>query len=161
MHRSTFLPLQEADPTPSFGGFGLKEAGIDKVRVVEILEGFGLGLPGYYEWRTRSGCTFCFLQQKIEWVRLKERHLEYFEEAKGYEKMCWTTDHRSPFAWSHGESLVQLERPERMEKIQEEHVRRLARARDKQISKPLRPGAEPLDIDDFYGSAKVCLACHK
>ena len=89
------MPLHDTDPTPSFGGFGLKEAGIDKVGVVEILEGFGLGLPGYYEWRTRSGCTFCLLQQKIEWVRLKERHLEYFEEAKGYEKMCWTTDHRS------------------------------------------------------------------
>ena len=23
-HRSTFLPLQDANPTPSFGGFGLK-----------------------------------------------------------------------------------------------------------------------------------------
>ena len=23
-HRSTFLPLQDADPTPSFGGFGLR-----------------------------------------------------------------------------------------------------------------------------------------
>ena len=26
MRRSTFLPLQDADPTPSFGGFGLKES---------------------------------------------------------------------------------------------------------------------------------------
>ena len=25
IHRSTFLPLQDANPTPSFGGFGLKE----------------------------------------------------------------------------------------------------------------------------------------
>ena len=24
MQRSTFLPLQDADPTPSFGGFGIK-----------------------------------------------------------------------------------------------------------------------------------------
>ena len=24
-HRSTFLPLQDANPTPSFGGFGLRK----------------------------------------------------------------------------------------------------------------------------------------
>ena len=52
----------------------LKQAGIDKPGVLDILDGVGLGLPQYYEWRTRSGCTFCFFQQKIEWVRLMERH---------------------------------------------------------------------------------------
>ena len=41
-----------------------KEAGIDKPGVIEILEGSGLGLPEYYGWRSRSGCTFCFFQQK-------------------------------------------------------------------------------------------------
>ena len=30
-----------------------------------------------------------------------------------------------------------------------------------QVSIPLRPDAEPIDIDDLYGQAKVCLACHK
>jgi len=25
---------------------------------------------------------------------------------------------------------------------------------------PLRSGNEPIDIDDLYGQAKVCLACH-
>ena len=61
-----------------------KDAGIDKPGVLEILDGAGLGLPKYYEWRTRSGCTFCFFQQKIEWVRLREQHPEAFEEAKAY-----------------------------------------------------------------------------
>ena len=51
-----------------------KEAGIDKPGVLDILDGAGLGLPKYYSWRTRSGCTFCFFQQKIEWVRLREQH---------------------------------------------------------------------------------------
>ena len=51
-----------------------KQEGIDKAGVLEILDGAGLGLPKYYSWRTRSGCTFCFFQQKIEWVRLKEQH---------------------------------------------------------------------------------------
>ena len=35
-----------------------KDAGIDKEGVLEILEVSGLGLPVYYSWRTRSGCTF-------------------------------------------------------------------------------------------------------
>ena len=137
----------------------LKEAGIDKAGVLEILEGTGLGLPQYYEWRTRSGCTFCFFQQKIEWVRLKERHPDFFEEAKSYEKNA--IDHGSPFTWSEGESLDELERPERVAQIREEHQRRLERMRSKLQVNPLRPDAEPIDIDDLYGQAKVCLACHK
>lgn len=69
-----------------------KEAGIDKQGVNEILEASGLGLPRYYSWRSRSGCTFCFFQQKIEWVRLKERHPEAYEEAKGMKKRRWIAD---------------------------------------------------------------------
>ena len=137
----------------------LKEASIDKAGVLEILEGTGLGLPKYYEWRTRSGCTFCFFQQKIEWVRLKERHPEYFEEAKRYEKNA--VEHGSPFTWSKGESLLELEQPERVAQIRAEHAKRLERIQRKQVMNPLRPDAEPIDIDDLYGQTKVCLACHK
>ena len=127
--------------------------------MLEILEGAGLGLPEYYEWRTRSGCTFCFFQQKIEWVRLMERHPKYFEEAKTYEKNA--IDHGSPFTWSQGESLNEMQRPERVAEIKKEHLRRLQRMRGKRQINPLRPDAEPIDIDDLYGKAKVCLACHK
>ena len=137
----------------------LKEAGIDKVGVLDILEGTGLGLPKYYEWRTRSGCTFCFFQQKIEWVRLMERHPGYFEEAKSYEKTA--LDHGSPFTWSKGESLTELSKPDRISQIREEHQLRLERMRGKRQVNPLRSDAEPIDIDDLYGRAKVCLACHK
>jgi hypothetical protein len=136
-----------------------KEGGIDKPGVLEILEGAGLGLPAYYSWRTRSGCTFCFFQQKIEWVRLKERHPEAFEEAKAYEKNA--LNHGSPFTWSQGESLGELEQPERSKIIRLEHKQRLDRIRSKAQPNPLRPDCEPLDIDDLYGQAKVCLACHK
>ena len=115
----------------------LKDAGIDKVGVLDILEGVGLGLPQYYEWRTRSGCTFCFFQQKIEWVRLMDRHPEYFEEAKSYEKTA--IEHGSPFTWSEGESLDQLARPERIAQIKEEHEVRLNRMRSKLQANPLRP----------------------
>ena len=136
-----------------------KEAGIDKPGVLEILDGAGLGLPKYYSWRTRSGCTFCFFQQKIEWVRLKEQHPNAFEEAKRYEKTA--VENGSPFTWSQGESLDELEQPERIEQIRQDHEQRLARRRSKVQPNPLRPDSEPLDIDDLYGKAKVCLACHK
>jgi len=136
-----------------------KEAGIDKAGVIEILEGSGLGLPDYYEWRTRSGCTFCFFQQKIEWVRLLERHPEAFEEAKRYEKTA--IEHGSPFTWSQGESLTDLEQPERQEQIKADHERRLERVRTRMQANPLRPDAS-LDLDDVYGGvAKACLTCHK
>lgn len=136
-----------------------KEAGIDKAGVLDILDGAGLGLPKYYSWRTRSGCTFCFFQQKIEWVRLMERHPAAFEEAKTYEKNA--VDHGSPFTWSQGESLEELTKPERVRQIKEDHEHRLARQKNKSQPNPLRSDSEPLDIDDLYGKAKVCLACHK
>jgi len=136
-----------------------KEAAIDKAGVLDILEGAGLGLPQYYSWRTRSGCTFCFFQQKIEWVRLMEHHPEAFEEAKAYEKNA--VDHGSPFTWSQGESLDELSRPERIQQIREDHEQRLARQKSKSQPNPLRSDSEPLDIDDLYGKVKVCLACHK
>ena len=136
-----------------------KDAGIDKVGVLELLESSGLGLPTYYEWRTRSGCTFCFFQQKIEWVRLKERHPDYFEEAKAYEKNA--LDHGSPFTWCQGEALSELERPTRVSAIKREHLTRLTRIQNKRQNNPLRPDDEPIDIDELYGTTKVCLACHK
>jgi hypothetical protein len=135
-----------------------KEAGIDKPGVIEILEGSGLGLPRYYEWRSRSGCTFCFFQQKIEWVRLKERHPEAFEEAKRYEKTALADG--SPFSWSQGETLTELEQPERVAAIQQDHEVRLARAASKRRVNPLRATAA-IDIDDLYGTSKMCLTCHK
>ncbi|TAK44079.1 MAG: hypothetical protein EPO27_13370 [Betaproteobacteria bacterium] len=136
-----------------------KEAGIDKAGVLEILDSAGLGLPKYYSWRTRSGCTFCFFQQKIEWVRLREEHPEAYEEAKAYEKDA--VEHGSPFTWSQGESLADLECPDRIAQVKREHAEKVVRIRAKTLRNPLRPDDEPLDIDDLYGKAKVCLACHK
>lgn len=136
-----------------------KEDGIDKAGVIEILDAAGLGLPRYYEWRSRSGCTFCFFQQKIEWVRLYEHHKDAFYEARDYEKNA--IDHGSPFTWSEGESLDQLINEVRISKIKEDHARRVARMQANKPRNPLRPDGDPLDIDDLYGQAKVCLACHK
>ncbi|MFC4732603.1 phosphoadenosine phosphosulfate reductase family protein [Salipiger abyssi] len=136
-----------------------KEDGIDKPGVLDILEASGLGLPRYYDWRSRSGCTFCFYQQKIEWVRLKEEHPEAFEEAKSYEKDAVANG--SPFTWSQGESLDELTQPERVKQIKEDYEKRLARAKAKRQQNPLRDEGDELDIDELYGQAKGCLACHK
>ena len=136
-----------------------KDVGVDKAGVMDILDGAGLGLPKYYSWRTRSGCTFCFFQQKIEWVRLKDEHPEAFEEAKAYEKNA--VEHGSPFTWCQGESLEELEQPERVEKIRQDHELRVVRMKSKTVVNPLRLDLEPLDIDDLYGKAKGCLTCHK
>jgi len=136
-----------------------KDDGIDKAGVFEILENSGLGLPTYYDWRSRSGCTFCFFQQKIEWVGLKERHPEAFERAKQMEKT--SLDHGSPFSWSEGETLLELEKPERIAQIRADHENRVERAKAKRKIDPLRPEQGAVDLDDIYGQQKVCLACHK
>lgn len=136
-----------------------KTAGIDKQGVTEILEAAGLGMPKYYDWRSRSGCTFCFFQQKIEWVRLKDKHPDAFEEAKSYEKNA--LDDGSPFTWVDGESLDDLVKPARVKQIEEDYQKRLERAKAKRVINPLRPGSEEIDIDELYGESKGCLACHK
>ena len=142
--------------------FPLREHGLDKAAVLDLLESSGLGLPTYYRWRSRSGCTFCFYQQKIEWVRLKREHPEAFEEAKRYEKTA--LDHGSPFTWSDHESLAELERPERVAEIEADYEVRLARERARRPKNPLRAGLEDIEIDEAYGTAEVsasCLICHK
>lgn len=140
-----------------------RTAGIDKAGVMDILESSGVGYPKYYEWRSRSGCTFCFFQQKIEWVRLKDRHPDKFEEAKALEKDA--LEHGSPFTWSSGESLAELEQPERVAQIVMDFEKRRARNRAAIPINPLRPVREcPEDIDDVYGvdeGGGSCLICHK
>lgn len=140
-----------------------REAGVDRLGVLEILEGSGLGLPKYYDWRSRSGCTFCFFQQKIEWVRLKRTHPDEFEAAKTYEKTA--LEHGSPFTWTQRESLVELEKPMRMAQIEADFNTRRDRELSNRRPNPLRsPSSEPIDIDDLYGQDEgggACLVCHK
>lgn len=101
------------------------EDGLVLADIERILIDSGIGMPPYTKWgRTRSGCFFCFFQQKIEWVRLKQTHPDLFEEAKKYERVYEKTGNF--FTWSQGESLAELERPERMEKIINEAARQKA-----------------------------------
>jgi 3'-phosphoadenosine 5'-phosphosulfate sulfotransferase (PAPS reductase)/FAD synthetase len=140
-----------------------REAGVDKAGVIDILENSGVGYPKYYEWRSRSGCTFCFFQQKIEWVRLKERHPEAYAAAKALEKDA--LEQGSPFTWSKGESLGDMEQPARVAEIESEYEIRRARIRKAIPINPLRPVKTcPEDIDDVYGVDEgngSCAVCHK
>jgi len=96
--------------------FPFRDDGLVYADIVRILEQSGVGMPTYTNWgRTRSGCYFCFYQQKIEWVRLKEKYPLRFEEAKAYEKP--NKINGNVFFWNSDESLTDLERPERMAEI--------------------------------------------
>ena len=66
--------------------FPFVEDGVDRDGVMRILEDAGIGLPSYYEWRTRSGCYFCFYQRKAEWIGLADRHPELFDRAVAIEQ---------------------------------------------------------------------------
>lgn len=140
----------------------LREAGIDKAGVYEILDSAGLGLPAYYEWRSRSGCTFCFFQQKIEWVNLLEHHPEAFQAAMAYEKTA--VESGSPFTWSQGESLAELAHPERIARIKADFEKRRERHLKRIRINPLREGIEHLDMDDLYDADEgngACSICTK
>ena len=136
----------------------LRERGIDKSGVIELLEGAGIGLPQYYRWRSRSGCTFCFFQQKIEWVNLMREHPDAFEEAKRYEKNA--LDHGSPFTWSDRESLDQLAMPERVAQIESDFKLRQERLKARQRPNALRPDEDPA-LEDLLDDGAGCLVCHK
>lgn len=113
--------------------YPFKEDGIRENDVYEILNNAGVGLPKYYEWRTRSGCYFCFFQRKAEWVGLMERHPELFEKAKQYEK--FDEERGVRYTWSNNESLEELSAPDRIADIkrkQEQAIKKKAKVQSGQ-----------------------------
>lgn len=98
---------------------------------------------GYYS-RSRSGCFFCFFQQRIEWVWLYENHPDLFKEAMAYEK--------DGYSWIDRETLKELSHPERIESIKREHYLRMQRIQNKTKSDLLSDL-----LDDAEGEG--CAAC--
>lgn len=124
--------------------------------IFKILEDSGVGVPAYYKKigfeingkkgqyaRSRSGCYFCFFQQKIEWVWLYEQHPDLYKKAMEYEKDGYT--------WGQHESLEELIQPKRMAQIKEEYVKRMERK-----SKAKSPYLVDI-LDDAEGEG--CAAC--
>jgi hypothetical protein len=101
---------------------------------------------------------------RVEWVNLKRNHPETFEEAKRYEKSA--LEHGSPFTWPHGESLLGLEKPERVAQVESDFAARKAHEQSGKPQNPLRPLklVQAADIDDLYGEDQgggACLVCHR
>jgi 3'-phosphoadenosine 5'-phosphosulfate sulfotransferase (PAPS reductase)/FAD synthetase len=97
--------------------------------IFRILKDSGVGVPNYYEEiafeidgqrgkyaRSRSGCYFCFFQQRIEWVWLYEQHPDMFMKAMEYEK--------TGYSWAQGERLEDLIKPDRIREIKLEYIKR-------------------------------------
>ncbi|MEV5556342.1 phosphoadenosine phosphosulfate reductase family protein [Nonomuraea wenchangensis] len=140
--------------------FPFREDGIDRAGVDRILDEAGIGLPAYYEWRTRSGCYFCFFQRKHEWVGLKDRHPELFEKAVAYEEKVnyqQTAMKGRKYTWSQGESLDEL--LARRQEIEAKHRDAMERAARR--IKPNRPLLEILsDAHDEDDDQVGCAVCH-
>lgn len=135
--------------------YPFREDGLVKADVIKILEESGLGLPPYTEWgRTRSGCYFCFYQQKIEWVKLKETHPHLFEEAKKFEYA--NKKNGNPFYWNQDEPLAELEKPARMEEIKRDWEERQNRYRKSSSNLVSILGGY---VDDEPEEREGCLIC--
>jgi 3'-phosphoadenosine 5'-phosphosulfate sulfotransferase (PAPS reductase)/FAD synthetase len=140
--------------------FPFRDDGIDRAGVDRILAEAGIGLPDYYEWRTRSGCYFCFFQRKHEWVGLKDRHPDLYEKAIAYEEKVnyeRTAMKGRKYTWSQGESLEEL--IARRDEIEGKHQAALDRAAKK--VQPNRPLLEILsDAHDEEDDQAGCAVCH-
>ena len=132
---------------------GLQHKGVDLDGVHRILIDSGVGLPDYYDWRTRSGCYFCFFQRKAEWVRLKDRHPELFEKALALEDKVryeQTAMQGRKYTWSQGETLSEL--IERRDTILAEDAQRTLKRE--------RAALKLVDVLADEDEDAPCLVCH-
>ena len=137
--------------------FPFKEDGLVKADVYRILDESGVGVPGYYGWRSRSGCYFCFYQRRSEWVGLLENHPELFEQAQAYERVDPETG--EVYSWNSAESLAALAEPERVAEIKRRTAERAARVRQQ------RPAVTLLEqffdeVRDAEDDGAGCSICH-
>src|SRR6266699_1570794 len=128
----------------------------------------GIGLPDYYQWRTRSGCYFCFYQRKAEWVGLADRHPDLWDRAVAIEQKVMKdagTDGDASFGkygmkgrqytWSGGESLPALiaRRDEILQRHQQAVERTANRRKDRAAWEVF---AEAFNEDDDTEQCTVC-----
>ena len=149
--------------------FPFVDDGVDHAGVIRILEDAGINLPEYYEWRTRSGCYFCFFQRKAEWVGLADRHPDLFKRAVAIEQkilkdagvsgdasFASSAMQGRQYTWSDGETLPDLLK--RRDEIMERHKESLKRVKLKRKNLPLvEVLADALDEDD---ETTPCTVCH-
>ena len=138
--------------------YPFQDDGLVRADIIRILEDSGLGLPPYMDWgRSRSGCFFCFYQQKIEWVRLLENHPDYFALAMEYEEKAVLVGDQ--FYWSKTESLRQLAQPERIAAIKENREKSEARRKANRKNISLAETLGGLEAEDDPHLRDGCLVC--
>lgn len=134
--------------------FPFVEDGITHRDVLRILEESGLGLPEYYKWRSRSGCYFCFFQQRREWIGLLETHPDLYWNAAEFEKYDPATGKR--FTWIEGESLQEIAtNPERISQIKADYEKKL-----QQNSARREDGTLKNVLSSDSPEQEGCLICH-
>jgi 3'-phosphoadenosine 5'-phosphosulfate sulfotransferase (PAPS reductase)/FAD synthetase len=131
--------------------YPFKEDGITKKDVFRILEESSIGLPKYYEWRSRSGCYFCFFQRKIEWIRLHDNHPDLFLKAAKYENEH--SDGRT-FTWNKDETLLELLK--RRDKIIAEHNKIEMRLKKEKPNRTLIDILSELDKVEGFNPCSIC-----
>jgi len=135
--------------------YPFKDDGIKRDDVFRILEESEVGLPKYYEWRTRSGCYFCFFQRKSEWVGLRENHPELYALATQYEKPDGSGN---GYFWDDSESLAELADSRRVESIKNNANAVQKRLAASNPNTPLHQLAELLHSDE--SDDEPCFFCH-
>lgn len=123
--KTTDYPVGKLDKFPLIDNEDI----LVKEDIFRLLEESGVGVPEYYKpiafevdgqkgeyCRSRSGCYFCFYQQRIEWIWLYEQHPDLFEKAMAYEKGGYT--------WIQGETLSDLIAPERIRRIKLDYIKK-------------------------------------
>lgn len=124
--------------------------------IFRLLRESGVGVPQYYEEipyevngaqgiynRSRSGCFFCFFQQKIEWVWLYEQNPAKFFLAMEYEKGGYT--------WMQNERLEDLINPTRIIQIKQDFLNKQTTAAKNHHSSKL--------IDILDAEEEGCASC--
>ena len=138
--------------------YPFQDDGLVRADIIRILEDSGLGLPPYMEWgRSRSGCYFCFYQQKIEWVRLLETHPNYFALAMEYEER--SVQFGEQFYWVRNEPLRELMKPERVAKIKKDWEIAQERKKAKRGNRSLVETLGGLEPEDDAHLRDGCLVC--
>jgi 3'-phosphoadenosine 5'-phosphosulfate sulfotransferase (PAPS reductase)/FAD synthetase len=138
--------------------FPFVEDNIRREDVIRILNESGLGIPKYYQWRSRSGCYFCFFQQKREWVGLYENHPDLFKKAAAFEKISQSESEGASYTWNLKESLYELIKPERLEQIKREYLKRVEREKKRFTANQKLTDIFDDDMNDDQEAP--CIICH-
>ncbi len=122
--------------------FPFIDDGLVRSDIFQLLEDT-VGIPAYYQWRSRSGCYFCFFQRQDEWLGLSRRHPTLFQKAVDIERLSG-----QGYTWVTGMTL-------------EEVVKHAAKKGVQKISQNNRARWQEvlLESDDDEPEDQACIIC--